>query len=368
MRRHVRRHLRLLGSTGGVALAATVAAAFFFVRRPAPAAARPPSNAPTLTLLVTEGRSATSGLVRLEATLADRGLPPPVATVEHLPEAGVRGALLGANATAMVVADRLPVRDRSWGASLLRVEPGRAAVELCDRVGASTRPLVTPAGRVFVERGRAGAVVESELRVDELTIEEVDPAFGATRVVWQGRGYTAHLAAAAGNELIVYRVDPSGAALLAVDADSGRVRAILPSLPPFARDFSVAGGALVFENRDEAASDRWVIDRVALDSGGRRRLVTSANQALAPHVWPGGDVAYNGEGERGLVAPGLTSPLGVGHDLVKALSPDGKWAAVLHYPPAAVLPELAVLDVAAGRVARVPRSEATHVEVVGLQP
>src|SRR5258707_1250375 len=78
-----------------------------------------------------------------------------VARVEHLPEASLRGAL-GPGGLVLVAADRAPGRDRSFSSSLMRVEAGKPVVELCDRLMHASRPLVTPAGRVFVERGQKG--------------------------------------------------------------------------------------------------------------------------------------------------------------------------------------------------------------------
>src|SRR5262249_4533763 len=100
---------------------------------------------------------------------------------EHVPDGSVHGRLLPGSRAAMVVADRSnAARDISFSGTLLRLEPGKAPLAICDRVVHASTPLVTSDGRVFVERGRA----------DELTIEEA--AAGAMRVVWRGRGYASH--------------------------------------------------------------------------------------------------------------------------------------------------------------------------------
>ena len=196
-----------------------------------------------------------------------------VARFEHLPGAAVKVARLPSGAVA-AVADRAPGFDRSWGSSLLYAAPGREAVALCDRVFYASRPLVTPDGRLVVERGRPGPRVPGRMRVDELTLDGVDPAGGAARTIWHGRGFEAHLAALAGDEVIVYLVQPGVASLRAVDLRSGAERVILPSLPPYAHDFAVDGGALVVQNRDDVRRDLQTVERIDLQTGARTRLET----------------------------------------------------------------------------------------------
>jgi hypothetical protein len=298
-----------------------------------------------LVLLVTHGVAPRTSVVFVGPEV--RTLPAAVASFEHLPEGSVRGALLPDGAL-VVAADRAP---GEFGATLLRVEPGREAVALCDRLVHASRPLVA-GGRVFVERGRD----------DELTLEEIDPQSGRARVIWRGRGLTAHLAGALGRELFVYHVREDGAALFAVDFESGRTRAVIPALLPYARDFSLEGGALVFENRDESRSDLWVIDRVELATGARRRLLTSPVQALAPRV-VAGDVAYNEGGLRLLRGGALLHR--PGDDVARAATLDGRVVAVQHYSPGASLPELEIVEGRAVRTLAAPA--ASHFDVVGFK-
>src|SRR5262249_35650711 len=133
------------------------------------------------------------------------------------------------------------------------------------------------------------------------------------------------------------RVLQGGADLVAIDPDSGAVRAVAPSLLPFARDFSVDAdaGAIVFQERDEHDSRTWTIERVDLATGARQRLHASAGMALAPFAWPGGGAASSPEGRAGLSLLGASraspsAPLGAGVDLVQAALPDGSWVAALH--------------------------------------
>jgi hypothetical protein len=280
--------------------------------------------------------------------------PTVTAELEHLPDGSPHGALLPGGG-AVVVADRTPDFDRSFAGALLRVE-GARVTELCDRVVHASTPLVTADGRVFVERGRAGPDAGDRLRVDELTVEEA--ASEGMRVVLSARAYLLHLAGADGRELIVYRVDPEGASLVGVNMNSGAARTIVRTLPPFARDFTVEAGQLVFANRDDERRDRWVIERVDLPSGRRTRLHTSESQALAPRVL-GGDVAFNDHGLR-MLGGGRVEHR-AGDDVVEAVS--GERAALLHYSGGA-LPELELLD--GGQVRQIAAPENTHLQVVGF--
>jgi hypothetical protein len=316
--------------------------------------------APRLALLATRANEPESTLVWVEPGAHE--LPAAVARIDHLPGATVRGAVHPDGKTVLVVADRSPGPDRSWGSSLLRVVAAQPTVELCDRVAHASAPLVTVDGRVLVARGRAGG-----RDGDELSIDEIAPD-GTARVVWRGRGALAHLAGAWRDQILVYVVRTDGASLLGVGLDSGRTRAIVPSLLPFARDFSVDAGsdAIVFAERDEARSDRWVVDRVDLVSGARTRLHTSPSQHLAPHVWPGGAIAIAGDdGGLHLLGAAGRAPAGAGVDVVRAISPDGGLAAAWHYPPGSAQPEVLILD-AAARVRAHVAQPATRLEIAGF--
>ena len=164
--------------------------------------------------------------------------------------------------------------DRSWGSSLLYAEGTRAPVELCDRVFYASHPLPLPSGEVAVERGVAGPSVPGRVRVDELTIDAVDVRTGRARTLLATRGFEAHLAALAGDEIVVYLVQPGVASLRAVNWRSGRERVILPSLPPYAHDFAVVDGALVVHNRDDARPALETVERIDLADGTRTRLET----------------------------------------------------------------------------------------------
>lgn len=195
-------------------------------------------------------------------TLADRAV-----LFEHLPDDEARWAALPSGAL-VAVADRRNDFDRSWSASLL-LEGGNGT-ELCDRVFHASQPLVTRAGEIVVERGRAGAIVPGRMRVDDLTLDVIDPR-GRARTVFHTLGFEAHLVGLSGDDVIIYLVQPEQASLRAVSLSSGVARVIVPSLAPYANDFALAGGAVELSNRDE--NDRHPVrERIDLASGARTRL------------------------------------------------------------------------------------------------
>lgn len=298
----------------------------------------------------------------------------PLATFTHLPGAVVRGAVLPGTDVVIASADTAETRDPSFNASLFRVAPHTPPERLCDGVVHAARPLVTPAGRVFVSRGAPGPVDDgpiAKMRVDALSIDEVDPWTGALHTVHTASAYLTFLAGALGDELIVYRVSPEGADIAGVDPDTGAVRTIVPHLPPFARDFSVdaEAGALVYQGRHEADARTWTIERVDLGTGRTTRLHEGPDMNLAPHAWLGGGVAYNPESRAGLtllgggvVAGGL--PEG-GVDWVLSISETGRWAAGLH-TVAGALPVPFALDVESAHGVVLQGPPGARIAVAGL--
>ncbi len=191
----------------------------------------------------------------------------------YIPGGAIKTARLASGAV-VAVAERGVGFDPSWASSLLGAPGNGAAVELVDRVFHASRPLPLPSGEVVVERGVAGPVVPGRVRVDELTLDAVDPRTRAVRTLYVTTGFEAHLAALAGDEIIVYLVQPGVASLRAIDWRTGKERVVLPSLPPYAHDFAVDGGALVVHNRDAQHPERQTIDRIDLANGNMTRLET----------------------------------------------------------------------------------------------
>jgi hypothetical protein len=184
-------------------------------------------------------------------------------------------------------------------------------------------------------------------------------------------GQLAFLAGAYGGEILVYRVSPAGADLVAIDPDTRGVRP-LAELPPYARDFSVSdAGELVFQERHETDASAWVIDRLDLTTGQRTRLITSPSHGLAPHAWPGGGLAYTPDRRTGMALMGaaasLRGPLGPGVDVVQAVSPGGSWVAVLHTSPSALAIPF-VVHAATGQIAAIPAPPGARVAIAGFAP
>jgi hypothetical protein len=342
-------------------------------RSPSPSGA----GAPAVLLLATRPGASHTTLHLATLGAADPG--PAVATLGHLPDAVVRASALPGTDVVVATADAAPGRDLSFNATLSRLRPHAPPEPLCDRVVHASRPLVTAAGRVFVARGVAGPEPSSPepggaapLRIDALSIDEVDPATGATRVVHTLSGQLLFLAGAWKDEIVLYRVSPGGADVIAVDADSGAERPIAAVLP-YARDFSIdeGSGALVFQERDESDPRAWVVDRMDLATGRRERLASSPSHALAPHAWPGGGVAFTQGRRAGLAllgaAAGVRAPLGPGVDAIQAISPDRAWVAALHTSPSA-LPIPFAIRAATGEVAAIPAPAGARLAVAGFAP
>lgn len=340
----------------------------------APAAPTAPSSLPSVAILATPPGAARTTLHIAPVGGAKAG--PALATLQHLSDAVVRARVVPRTRLVVATAETSPSRDRSFNASLFRIQPGAEPVALCDGVVHASRPLVTAAGRVFVSRGVAGPEPQpdndpAQLRVDALTIDEVDLATGAIRTVHRHAGHLAFLAGEWKGELVLYRVSPASADIVLVDPDSGAARVIAPSIPPFARDFSIdaAAGALVFQERHETDPGTWVIDRLDLAYGKRTRLEASASHGLAPYAWPGGGLAYTPERATGLSVIGaratVRSPLGPGIDAIQAVSQDAAWVAALHTNPSA-FPVPFAIRVESGEVATIPAPPGARIAVAGF--
>jgi hypothetical protein len=360
--------------TLGIALSRQLGAA------PPAAAASVAARGPTVALLVTRPGAGYTSLVLARA--GESAAPAPVARFDHTDDAEVKGAILPGTSTVLAVADTVAARDLSFASSLFRVEPHRPAERLCDGVVYASRPLVTAAGRVFVSRGTAGpepalAPDASKLaaREDALSIDEIDPMTGSARTVHTFSGYLAFLAGEHEREILVYRIGAAGADLIGVDADTGKVRVVAPSLLPFARDFSVdaAKGTVVFQERDERDSGTWVVDRMNLATGARTRLAFSKSMSLSPSVWPGGGVAYAPDSRGGLTLIGrdmkpIHGPTGDGVDQVQAVSPvssEGAWVAALHTRPGQ-LPIAFAIESSTGRTLALTAPAGARVAIAGF--
>jgi hypothetical protein len=346
---------------GGFAANASTPAAF--------AAAPPSSTTPPVALLATRPGALHSSLYLARIGGSSPGAP--VATFNHLADAVVRGAVLPGSQIVLATADTAPSRDLSFNASLFKLAPHAPPELLCDRVVHASRPLVTPGGQVFVSRGTRGPELTGAMRLDSLSVDEIDPATGAARPIHQTQGYLTFLAGSLDRELLLYRVGPGHADIAAVHMDSGAVRVIVASLPPFARDFSVDStqGTLVFQGRHETDSHTWVIERVDITTGKQTRLFASPSMNLAPYAWPGGGIAYTPRSAAGLTLQGapvsLNGPLGPGVDVILAASPGGQHVAALH-TVAGSLPVPFAIDTRTGTVTPLPAPAGTRIAIAGF--
>ncbi len=356
MRRPVVLGLALVGALFAAAPRSTVS-----VARANAVEKAPPGPA---TLVVAHGGlDATSTEVGLVTVGLGSGTPTlaPLGSVDHVRGSAVRGAVLG-GAVLVAVEEPAP-KGTSYAGALHRLD-ATGARRLCGGLARATAPLVVD-GRVLVSRGIDGpeptpgpATEALTLRTDTLTLDEVDPATGATRTVWSGAGYQAFLAGALGREAFVYLSQASGASLFALDVSTGAVRN-LGAVAPFARDFSVDSvrKGLVFANL--GAADRWQVQSLDLGSGARTVLLETQGDHPMPFALPGGDVVLSSDGDHGLlrlartavVRQNLLSPAGDGSDA--ATHAEGRWLAVRHTPTARFrgkrAPALIVVDVDTGQ-------------------
>lgn len=246
-------------------------------------------------------------------------LSAPAARFSHAEGSAVLGSLLPRTRVVVASATMRSGGDLSFANSLVRLEAGKAPRVLADQLGYGSRPLVTAEGRLFVARGVAGAEpfdARDSLRVDALSVEELDPSTAARRLVYSTRGYLTFLAGAVGRELIIYEVAPIGARLISVHADTLAVRVLIPSMPPLARDFVVDAPRrrVLFT---QGSPTGWFVEQLDLVSGQSTRLAEGPEVTLLPAVTPEGRVLISrgpGEGLFALDGARVVSPHGPGFE------------------------------------------------------
>lgn len=274
----------------------------------------------------------------------------------HLPSSARHAALLPGAATALpvvlaVAADREAPRGGSYHSALFRIDPAAGATtRLCGELTDGSHPLITARGTVLVQRGDDGDdpapdTVSRRLveRTDALRLDAVDPATGAARTVWSGRGQLAFLAAALrDDEVLVYHLHDGASSLLRLDARSGDVAVVHPDLP-LARDFSydAARDEVVFARALSGA----VYEVAALRAHGPGAPAATprwraTSDHLMPRVLRDGVIGVSLPGDRGLgwiargaseqSSPTAFAPRGEGSDALLAESADGRWIALRH--------------------------------------
>jgi hypothetical protein len=302
----------------------------------------------------------------------------PLASIGHTKGSPIRGQNLGD--IAFVVAQEEGPRGTTYDAALLRVETGKVT-RLVGSVARASTPIVTSTGRVIVARGIDGddpAAAEAQklaLRVDQLTIDDVDPITGATRTLWRGQGYQAFLATTTNTEVVVYLSARTSASIFALDPATGATRVLWANAVPFARDFSFdrTHGAVVFA---DLASDGRTYQVLSLDlaSGALKSLYSTTNEHSMPFALPSGDVALSSDGDRGLAVlevgqHRLVAPLGDGSDAATRASSDGRWIAVRHTPKTQSNddpPLVVAWDRASGKTLRFDVPSSHFIEPIGF--
>ncbi len=247
------------------------------------------------------------GAAEVDAVLGDVALPP----------GGVARGALEKDDAAWVVADD-DVRS-DFGAALYRVTAG-ITTRVAGGVLHASRPLRAHSGALYIERGTAGTLPGAEearaglLREDTLTVERIEGA--SLRVLYRTRGYATHLAGALPGQLVVYQVEPSrnagvygsAASVVLVDEASGSSRTVA-AVPPFARDFSLQGSALYFDDRDAVDPRSWHVMRLDLATGTLDVVISRALQAPSVLAAAGG-LAVTADGTGGLAfLPGAGTPV-----------------------------------------------------------
>lgn len=294
------------------------------------------TSVPEVAVIVTPPESETSTLhfVRVGET----EWSPAVAQLTHIRSAEVKSVVLPGTRTVLAIVQLFQAQDESWASGLVRLLANEAPVMLADRVYHASRPLVSNEGRVFVQRGRAGPppsmeeALSGHLRVDNLTIEEINPRTGEATTLYSTQGYLAHLAGVYRDEVLIYRVAFQQAQLLAVNMNTQAIRVLISSMVPMARDFQVdAKRGLLRMTQANLSSRQWEIQELQLEQKELRTVATGRHVALLPSSWPKETFVYN-PNENGWELPNRRrlSPFGAGIDEVRAFSADENWVAAIH--------------------------------------
>jgi hypothetical protein len=312
------------------------------------------ASAPEVALLCTQGESTELRFQRA----GTEALASPVARFTHANGEEAKGALLPGTRTVVAIARTSKAKDASFASSLVRLSPGQSATALVDRVVYATRPLVTPEGRVFVSRGVPGPG-----RVDSLSIDEVNPKSGAAHSILHYDGFATFLSGAVDGEVLVYRVGPNGADLVAAQQDGLGVRTVLPHLVALARDFAIEGHTLYFTQA--AARGEWVVMRVDTKTGESATVLHGADITLLPTLLPAG-LAYSPGAAQGLrFLNGATALLPQGSGFERVQTVKGGWAVGLDEVPSQ-LPTAFAVELSTGRALNLAAPALSRIDIAGV--
>lgn len=216
----------------------------------------------------------------------------PVVRFTHAEGSPVLGSLLPESRVVVATAVMQERGDVSFGSVLLRLEANAAARVLADGVVYGSRPHVSREGRVFVSRGRAGAEISAQGRVDSLVVDEVNPTNAKTRTVYATKGFLTFIAGSLGRELFIYEFTTSGARLIAVHVDSLSVRVLIDDMVPMARDFVVDAKRVLF-TQGTPYEDAWFVEQLDLATLKKTIVARSNEPTLLPAVLADGRVTFN---------------------------------------------------------------------------
>ncbi|HQB43746.1 MAG TPA: hypothetical protein PLV85_09080, partial [Polyangiaceae bacterium] len=85
-------------------------------------------------VLMLSGHPGSTQTQLMVASAGTNDTPKAIATLDHIPEAVVKGALLPGGNAALVIADTIPSRELSWAASLMIIEKGQPPRKLVEGV------------------------------------------------------------------------------------------------------------------------------------------------------------------------------------------------------------------------------------------
>ncbi len=346
--------MRLRPTIGFAALASACACAWWALgAREAPADPRRDAPPPRVVLLEGTPEGAETLVVLRAPTTGAQ--PRVLGAITHVEGSARRASLASpfdpAHPVVYAVAAERPSRHGStYESALWRVEEGLAPRRLAGGVTDASRPAVTERGAVVVQRGRDGedpAPVDRALRerVDELTLDVIDPANGASRTAWQGRGMIAFLAAPMrGDEVLVYHVREGGAALFTLDVSTGSTRTLVAQMDALARDFSYdrSRDEVAFVRASQRREGVWEVVTLpahgpALAPSQLQTRWRAPSDHLMPRALGDGSIVISLPDDKGLGVlaafprmPTRAAPFGDGADEALGESPDGRWIALRH--------------------------------------
>jgi len=257
-------------------------------------------SVPSVALVVGDPQGSTSKVKIADA----HGAVTTLGIVSHRQGSALRASTTFDQGVALD-ADISSGQDLSFVGGLFYARVGVAPKLLAVDVVHSSTPLALEDGRILVSRGAAGPpsdIADGRLasRIDDLTVDAVDPDRGTVETIAKFHGYLLFLAGHLGREVFLYRVGEGHADLLAVDVESLETRSLIDDMAPFARDFSVDAEtkSVVFQ---DAEDDAWITERLSLSAMSISRIGRSTSMETTPHVLPGGDVLVTPESGRGPV-------------------------------------------------------------------